>query len=328
MEDGQEELRTRIRVNGESAVTFDVLKQSGSNTIAVSDEVRAKLAKIEATFPKGIRSDLIIEQARFIRENTHEVEMSIVFGGAMAILVILVFMLDLRSMLISAVALPTSVIATFFVMYIFKFSLNMMTLLALSLAIGLLIDDAVVVRENIQKHLERGEDPRTAALNGTKEIALSVLATTLTVVAVFLPVAFMDGIVGQFFRSSASPSSRPVLVSLFVAFTLDPMLSSRFSKSHVKGAKDSFAFIKRPFEAFFSGLESTYRVVLRWVVRRKIVVGGIAFASFMLMFPIAGLTGVDFVNSEDRGQFVVDVELLPARSSPRPRPCSCLPRRS
>jgi hypothetical protein len=117
-----------------------------------------------------MRTDLIIEQARFIRENTHEVEVSIVFGGAMAILVILVFMLDLRSMLISSVALPTSVVSTFFVMYLLKFSLNMMTLLALSLAIGLLIDDAVVVRENIQKHLERGEGPRTASLNGTREI--------------------------------------------------------------------------------------------------------------------------------------------------------------
>ena len=185
-----------------------------------------------------MRADLIIEQARFIRENTHEVEVSIVFGGAMAILVILFFMLDLRSMLISSVALPTSVISTFFVMYVLHFSLNMMTLLALSLAIGLLIDDAVVVRENIQKHLERGEDPRTASLNGTKEIALSVLATTLTVVAVFLPVAFMTGIVGQFFRQFGLTIVAAVLVSLFVAFTLDPMLSSRFSKAHVAGAPD------------------------------------------------------------------------------------------
>ncbi len=309
VEDGHEELRTRIRVNGDAAVTFDVVKQSGTNTIAVSDDVSAKLALIEKTFPRGIRADLIIEQARFIRENTHEVEVSIVFGGAMAILVILVFMLDLRSMLISSVALPTSVISTFFVMYVLKFSLNMMTLLALSLAIGLLIDDAVVVRENIQKHLERGEDPRTAALNGTKEIALSVLSTTLTVVAVFLPVAFMTGIVGQFFRQFGITIVAAVLVSLFVAFTLDPMLSSRFSKKHVPGAKDRFAGVKRPFEAFFRGLEETYRVVLRWTVRRKLVVGLIAVAAFVLMFPIAGLTGVDFVNAEDRGQFVVDIEL-------------------
>ena len=309
IEDGQEELRTRIRVNGEPAVAFDVLKQSGTNTIAVNDAVQAKLATIQKTFPAGMSAALIIEQARFIRENTHEVEVSIVFGGAMAILVILFFMLDMRSTLISAVALPTSVISTFFVMYVLDFSLNMMTLLALSLAIGLLIDDAVVVRENIQKHLERGEDPRTAALEGTKEISLSVLATTLTVVAVFVPVAFMTGIVGQFFRQFGLTIVAAVLVSLFVAFTLDPMLSSRFSKAHVHGARDRLSGLKRPFERFFAGLEDTYRLVLRWTVRRKLVVGVIAVASFLVMFPVAGLTGVDFVNAEDRGQFVVDIEL-------------------
>jgi hydrophobic/amphiphilic exporter-1 (mainly G- bacteria), HAE1 family len=309
VEDGYEDLRTRIRVNGEPAVAFDVLKQSGTNTIAVNDAVQDKLATLEKTFPAGMRADLIIEQARFIRENTHEVEVAIVFGGAMAILVILLFMLDLRSMLISSFALPTSVIATFFVMYVLNFSLNMMTLLALSLAIGLLIDDAVVVRENIQKHLERGEDPRKAALEGTKEISLSVLATTLTVVAVFVPVAFMTGIVGQFFRQFGLTIVAAVLVSLFVAFTLDPMLSSRFSKTHRHGAPDRFAAIKRPFERFFAGLENTYRVILRWTVRRKLVVGVLAFVSFVVMFPVASLTGVDFVNQEDRGQFVVDIEL-------------------
>jgi HAE1 family hydrophobic/amphiphilic exporter-1 len=309
VEDSYEELRTRVRVNGEPAVSFDVIKQSGKNTVAVSDAAQAKLKDIIKTFPKGMQADIIIEQAKFIRENTHEVETAIFFGGAMAILVILLFMLDLRSMLISSVALPTSVISTFFVMWILGFSLNMMTLLALSLAIGLLIDDAVVVRENIAKHLERGEDPKTAALNGTKEISLSVLATTLTVVAVFLPVAFMTGIVGQFFRQFGLTIVAAVLMSLFVAFTLDPMLSSRFSKAHVKGAKDSFAWLKRPFEAFFAGMESAYTVVLRWSVRHKLVVGIIAVLSFVAMFPIGALTGVDFVNAEDRGQFVVDIEL-------------------
>ncbi len=309
VEDGHEELRTRIRVNGEPAVSFDVVKQSGTNTIAVSDAVQAKLAQVQKTFPKGMQADIIIEQARFIRENTHEVEISIVFGGAMAILVILFFMLDVRSMLISSVALPTSVISTFFVMYLLKFSLNMMTLLALSLSIGLLIDDAVVVRENIAKHLERGENPRAAALNGTKEVSLSVLATTLTVVAVFVPVAFMTGIVGQFFRQFGLTIVGAVVMSLFVAFTLDPMLSSRFSKAHIAGQKESFARLKAPFHAFFRTLENMYRVILAWSLRRKAVVGGLAFLSFIAMFPIAGLTGFDFVNSEDRGQFVVDIEL-------------------
>ena len=273
VEDSYEELRTKVRVNGEPAVSFSVLKQSGSNTVAVADAVQAKLKTIVPLFPKGVEASVIVDSAKFIRENAHEVEVSIVFGGAMAIMVILVFMLDLRSTLISSVALPTSVIATFFLMYILKFTLNMMTLLALSLAIGLLIDDAVVVRENITKHLERGVPPREAAEKGTKEIALSVLATTLTIVAVFMPVAFMDGIVGQFFRQFGLTISCAVLVSLFVAFTLDPMLSSRFSKAHVPGQKDRVALIKRPFLAVFNGIEAVYRVILRFTVDHKIIVG-------------------------------------------------------
>src|SRR5262249_15409159 len=230
-----------------------------TNTIAVGDAAKAKLAKIAPTLPKGIEYRAVFDQSTFIRENVHEVEGAIVYGGAMAILVILLFMLDLRSTLISAVALPTSVVSTFFVMYLLGFTLNMMTLLALSLAIGLLIDDAVVVRENISKHLERGVDPREAALRGTKEIALSVLATTLTVVAGFIRVAFMEGIVGQFFRQFGFTITAAVLMSLFVAFTLDPMLSSRFSKAH-GGGPDRFRLLKAPFVAAHEAIDATYRV--------------------------------------------------------------------
>ncbi len=309
VEDGHEELRTRIRTNGQPAVSFDVVKQSGKNTVAIADAVKAKLATIEATFPKGYKTSVIVDQSKFIRENAHEVEVAIVFGGAMAILVILVFMLDLRSTLISSVALPTSVVSTFFVMYALNFTLNMMTLLALSLAIGLLIDDAVVVRENISKHLERGVDPKTAALEGTKEISLSVLATTLTIVAVFVPVAFMSGIVGQFFRQFGLTITAAVLVSLFVAFTLDPMLSSRFSKAHVKGAVDPFMIVKRPFLAVFEGIEALYRRVLGFALNHKIVVGVVAFLALFSIGPVAGLMGNEFVNQEDRGQFVLEAEL-------------------
>ena len=312
--DGYEELKTRIRSNGDPAVSFDVIKQSGKNTVAVADSVKAKLAQIEKTFPDGIKASLIIDQSMFIRENRHEVEVAIVFGGVMAILVILVFMLDLRSTLISAVALPTSVISTFFVMYVLGFTLNMMTLLALSLAIGLLIDDAVVVRENISKHLERGVPPREAALKGTQEIALSVLATTLSIVAVFVPIAFMDGIVGQFFRQFGHTIVAAVMMSLFVAFTLDPMLSSRFSKAHDPNAKDPFAKLKAPFLAIFNGVEDLYRGTLRWAVNHKLIVAGLALGSFIGMGVIMGLMGNEFVNAEDRSQFVVDVE-LPAGTS-------------
>jgi hydrophobic/amphiphilic exporter-1 (mainly G- bacteria), HAE1 family len=308
VEDGSEESRTKIRVNGEPAVTFSVIKQSGTNTVGVSDDAKAKLATLEKNFPPGIKSALIVEEAKYIRENAHEVEIAIFFGGGMAILVILIFMLDIRSTLISAVALPTSVVSTFFVMWLFKFTFNMMTLLALSLAIGLLIDDAVVVRENISKHLERGVDPRKAAEEGTKEISLSVLATTLTIVAVFVPVAFMSGMVGQFFRQFGITICAAVVMSLFVAFTLDPMLSSRFSKAHVKGAVDPYARIKAPFLKVFEANENFYRRVLRWAVTHKLAVVLLGFGSCAGGCATTALNGSDFVNQEDRSQFVVNIE--------------------
>jgi hydrophobe/amphiphile efflux-1 (HAE1) family protein len=309
VEDGFEELRTRVRANGTEAVSFQVLKQSGQNTVAVSDAVQAKLAAMKAGFPGGVGVELIMDQAKFIKQNAEDVEIAIVFGGAMAILIILIFMLDLRSTLISAVALPTSVIGTFFIMYVLGYSLNMMTLLGLSLAIGLLIDDAVVVRENIFKHLERGKPPAQAALDGTKEIALSVLATTLTIVAVFMPVAFVKGIAGQFFRQFGITVSGAVLLSLFVAFTLDPMLSSRFSKTIKHGEKEAWHWLKAPFEAFFRGMDDVYRRILHWAVHHKAAVGVLSVVGLVVMGGVGKLMGNEFVTAEDRSQFVVDLEL-------------------
>jgi hydrophobe/amphiphile efflux-1 (HAE1) family protein len=311
--DGFEDQRVRVRVNGLEAVTFEVRKRSGENTVDVATAIKSRMAVLEQAFPKGISSALIIDQARIIKSQVDQVEHDIVFGAAMAVLVILVFMLDLRSTLISAVALPTSVIATFFFMYIFGYTLNMMTLLALSLAIGLLIDDAVVVRENIFKHMEAGKPPMQAALDGTKEVALSVLATTLTIVAVFMPIAFVEGLVGQFFRQFGITISVAVVISLFVAFTLDPMLSSRFSKDlHQKN--DSFAWLKAPFEWAHRQMELTYKSLLHWSLRNKLVVGALAIGSLFFMGFIAKLTGQEFVNSEDRGQYVLEAE-LPAGTS-------------
>jgi HAE1 family hydrophobic/amphiphilic exporter-1 len=312
--DGFEDQRVRVRVNGKEAVTFEVRKRSGENTVDVASAVKAKMAKLEKAFPKGISNALIIDQARIIKSQVDQVEHDIMFGAAMAVLVILIFMLDLRSTLISAIALPTSVIATFFFMYVLGYTLNMMTLLALSLAIGLLIDDAVVVRENIFKHLEAGKPPRQAALDGTKEVALSVLATTLTIVAVFMPIAFVKGLVGQFFRQFGITISVAVVISLFVAFTLDPMLSSRFSKDlHQKN--DLFAWLKAPFEWAHQQLELTYKAILHWSLRHKIIVGLLAVGTFVFVMGYIGkLTGQEFVNSEDRGQYVLEAE-LPAGTS-------------
>jgi hydrophobic/amphiphilic exporter-1 (mainly G- bacteria), HAE1 family len=311
--DGFEDVRTRSRVNGLEAVTLEVRKQSGQNTVAVAHGTKAKMAELTPTFPEGVSASLIIDQARFIEGNIKQVEEDILFGGLMAVLVILVFMLDLRSTLISAVALPTSVIGTFFVMYVLGYSLNMMTLLAMSLAIGLLIDDAVVVRENIFKHLEQGKPPKQAALDGTKEVALSVLATTATIVAVFMPIAFVEGMVGQFFRQFGVTISAAVIISTFVAFTLDPMLSSRFAAS-ADQKTHAFDWLKRPFEWVHLQMELTYRALLAWSLRNKLIVGALALGSLFFMGYVMKLTGQEFVNAEDRGQFVVEAE-LPAGTS-------------
>jgi HAE1 family hydrophobic/amphiphilic exporter-1 len=311
--DGFEDARSRARVNGQEAVTLEIRKQSGQNTVAVAKGAKAAMVELEKAFPDGVTASLIIDQARFIEGNIKQVEEDIVFGGLMAVLVILIFMLDLRSTLISAVALPTSVIGTFFVMYVLGYTLNMMTLLAMSLSIGLLIDDAVVVRENIFKHLERGKPARQAALDGTSEVALSVMATTATIVAVFMPIAFVEGMVGQFFRQFGITISAAVIISTFVAFTLDPMLSSRFAAS-ADQKKHTFDWLKRPFEWVHLQMELTYRALLGWSLRNKLIVGALAIGSLFFMGYVLKLTGQEFVNAEDRGQFVVEAE-LPAGTS-------------
>lgn len=312
VEDGFAEVRTRAYLNGAEAVTFDVLKQSGQNTVEVAHRAKAAVEKMKLEFPKGLDVELIIDQSALIEENVAQVQHDIVFGGLMAILVILVFMMDLRSTLISAVALPTSVIGTFFVMYLLGYTLNMMSLLALSLSIGLLIDDAIVVRENIFRHLHMGKSPMQAALDGTREVTLAVMATTATIIAVFLPVAFVEGMVGQFFRQFGITISVAVVISTFVAFTLDPMLSSRFSGD--PNAKPRFVWLKAPFRWFFGELDATYARVLGWAVRHKIVVLAIAFGSLFSIGSIMELMGSEFVNAEDRAQFVVEVELAAGTS--------------
>jgi len=307
VEDGFAEVRTRTFLDTSEAVSFQVLKQSGENTVEVAQRTKAAVANLRKAFPEGVDVSLVIDQSTFIENDIKHVQNDILFGGLMAILVILIFMMDLRSTLISAVALPTSVIGTFFFMYLLGYTLNMMSLLALSLSIGLLIDDAVVVRENIFRHLEMGKSAMQAALDGTKEVTLAVLATTATIIAVFLPVAFVEGMVGQFFRQFGITISVAVVLSTFVAFTLDPMLSSRFSAA--QGAVDRFAWLKRPFRWFFAELDATYVRILNYAVGHKIVIGLMAVGSLVAMVAVMGLMGSEFVNAEDRAQFTVEVEL-------------------
>lgn len=309
--DGFEEPTTLVRSNGEPAIVFEVMKNSDANTVEVAEGVSARLAEIQ--LPEGVEADVLIDQAEWVLENVHEVELALVVGGAMAVLVILFFLLDLRSTLITSLALPTSVLGAFFLMWLMDFTLNMMTLLGLSLAIGLLIDDSIVVRENIMKYLERGLPPKEAAKKGTREITLAVLATTAAICAVFVPVAFTTGMVGQFFREFGLTIAGATLISTWVAFTLDPMLSARWAKPRVEGATPGWAEkIKAPFLWIYRINDGLYAASLGWILQRRWAMAGVLLGAIGLLggsCSLVPLMGNEFAAPEDRGMFNVDVEL-------------------
>jgi hydrophobic/amphiphilic exporter-1 (mainly G- bacteria), HAE1 family len=313
--DGYEERTSTTRLNGVDAVSFSIKKQSGANTAAISERVHALLARVAPNFP-GLEIRQVHDDAEFIKANIAQVREHIIFGGVMAVLVIFLFMRDWRSTLISALALPTSVIATFFFMWMAGFTFNMMTLMGLSLVIGILIDDAVVVRENIYRHMQHGADPMTAAHRGTAEIGLAVMATTFTILAVFLPVGFMTGIVGQFFKSFALTIAFAVAMSLLVAFTLDPMLSSRFIR-YIPPEERTRTRTGRLFERWgraYDALDRRYHRVLGWALRHPWKTLAAAGAVFLASLGSAAFMGTEFVPVEDRGEFQVIVDLPPGTS--------------
>ena len=313
--DGYKDRLSTTRLDGADAVSFSVRKQSGANTVDVQHKIDAALAKVAPGFPQ-LQIKTVHTDAEGIQENVTDVRGHIIFGGIMAVLVVFVFMRDWRSTLITALALPTSVIATFFFMYVIGFTINMMTLMALSLVIGILIDDAVVVRENIYRHMEHGEDPMTAARKGTSEIGLAVMATTFTILAVFLPVGFMTGLVGQFFKSFALTIAFAVSISLLVAFTLDPMLSSRFVRFIPKEERTRTAFGRflERWGAFYDGIDRRYHQLLAWAIEHPWKIVATAAAVFFASMSTLGIIGTEFVPQEDRGEFVVNIEVPPGTS--------------
>src|SRR3954466_3513483 len=307
--DGVAEHRTVARLNGKDAIIVEVVKQPGSNTVQVADFVKKQLSVLAPAMGNNFSAKLLIDQSELIRANAHEVYVALFFGGAMAVLIILMFLLDPRGTFISSLALPTSVVGTFFVMYVLGYTLNQMTLLALSLAIGLLIDDAVVVREAITHRLDKGEDPATAASKGTKEVGLAVLATTFTLVAVFVPVAFMPGIVGQFFKQFGFTISAAVLISLFVSFTVDPMLSARLAKQRKPGEVIVHTGVAKFFQEMFESWERFYEKTLGWVLRHKWTTLGMTLATMALSVLAAKNLGSEFISVEDHAQMIADLKL-------------------
>lgn len=266
VEDGIEEQRTLALVNGVPAVGLNILKQSGANTVEVVDIVKKIITKLQKELPPGITIDVVRDGSVMIRDSVHDVQKTMVEGGMLTIFIVFLFLNSWRSTVITGLTLPISVLSSFIVMNFMNMSLNIMTLMALSLAIGMLIDDAIVVRENIVRHLEMGKDHFQAARDGTSEIGLAVLATTFSIVAVFVPVAFMKGIVGRFFFQFGITVTFAVLVSLLVSFTLDPMMSSRWYDPDIerKGKRHFVARILDVFNAAFDRSTDRYRGMIEW----------------------------------------------------------------
>ncbi len=307
--DGRKDLETIARVDGDRAVTLDVVKEAGANSVAVVDRVRDRLASLD--LPPGVQVAPVIDTTVMARDMLHDMKRTLGLGAAMAVLVVFLFMVDWRSTLISGVALPTSLVTTFFFMWLAGFSLNMLTLVAMSLAIGILIDDAVVVREVIYRHQHAGEDPVTAALQGTREVALAVLATTLSILAVFVPVGFVGGLVGQFFAQFGLTIAIAVIVSLFIAFTLDPMLSARIGRVIPVERRSRPA---RALLGFWERVNDGYRGALSWALDHGRTVIGAAAVLFAASVAMAALTGFEFMPRYDRSGFQVNLDLAPYTS--------------
>ncbi|MBC8104316.1 MAG: efflux RND transporter permease subunit [Cytophagales bacterium] len=309
VEDGEEEPTSLASINNKPAVVLSVRKQSGANSVAVIDAIKAKLKEIQPTFPAGYTTFITNDQSVFTKAAVAAVQEHLILGSVLAALVVLIFLWNWRSTLISAFAIPSSIIATFALMYSQGFTLNVITLLALTLAVGIVIDDAIIVIENIYRYLdEKGMNPKEAALAATNEIGLAVLATTLSLVAVFLPVAFMTGIVGRFLNSFGLTMAFAIIVSLFVAFTLTPMLASQWLKAPKKtaGADGGHGGASKQ-SGVFGALERAYASVLRWSLRHRWVVVLICIGTLFTTVPLGARVGGNFLPDEDESQFIVSV---------------------
>lgn len=314
VEDGQEEAESTANVNGEPAVLLNVRKQSGANTVAVVDAVKERLQEAQSMLPQGYETRVVADQSTFIKVALDAVKEHLLVGALLASLIVLVFLWNWRSAIIASLSIPASLIATFTLIRLMGFTLNMITLLALTLAVGIVIDDAVIVLENIYRYLhEKKMTPRQAALDATQEIGLAVLATTFSLVAVFLPIAFMSGIVGRMFQSFGLTMAFAIMVSLLVAFTLAPMLCSRWLRrpreaaKHHESDKQAAAATHSAKTGLFGRVEAFYGLVLDWSLRRRWAVVLIAVAIFASVVPLGKMVKVNFIPDEDEGRFMVSV---------------------
>ncbi len=302
--DGPAEARSAARLGADSAIALVVRKQSGANTVAVAERLKESVSSVQKLLPGGSRLSFVVDGAKFIRSSIAAVQEDLVLGGVLAVVVVLLFLRNLRSTLVAAVALPTAIIGTFAVMNALHFTFNVVTMLALTLSIGLLIDDAIVVIENIVRHVEQGESPWEAAARGTGQIALAVLAVTLAVVAVFVPVAFMEGLMGRFFYQFGVTVAVAVLISYGVSMTLTPMLSARVLREHEHPGR-----VSRAIERVLTGVERGYRRLLAWVLGHRALTMAGATAVLVATVLLATQLKFTFLPQQDMSMVKVTLEL-------------------
>ncbi|MBS1135565.1 MAG: export rane family protein, partial [Burkholderiaceae bacterium] len=299
--DAERDRQSLSRVNGQLAIGVSVFKAQDANIVDVGRELKYAAESIRQQLPPGMELKFMWAMSDFVEQSVNNVKTTIIEGALLTVFIVFLFLGSWRSTVITGLTLPISVIATFTVLYAFGFTLNYMTLMALSLCIGLLIDDAIVVRENIVRHIHMGKDHHTAAREGTDEIGLAVLATTLSIVAVFVPIAFMGGIVGKFFYPFGITVAAAVLVSLFVSFTLDPMLSAVW-RDPPEGAR-GLPFVGpmlRGFERLLDKVHAIYDRLLRWALAHRKSALAIATASFLAAIPIGGIVGTEMMPEADQ----------------------------
>ncbi|HYJ92796.1 MAG TPA: efflux RND transporter permease subunit [Pyrinomonadaceae bacterium] len=321
-EDGAEELRTEARLNGNPAVTLVVAKQSGQNTVAVAHDIKQRLAEITPTLPKGFEVRIVGDNSIFIENSLHAIEEHLVLGSILASIVVFLFLWSFRSTFIAALAIPTSIISTFALVYAMGYTLNSITMLALTLMVGIVIDDAIVVLENIFRFIEeKGMNPFQAAIEGTREIGLAVLATSLSLMAVFVPIGFMQGIVGRFMSSFGLTASFAVAVSLIVSFTLTPMLAARLIKRPAEKFKDEDELAsdrvpemepeKEPHDSkhstWFRHVDNVYTYLLRFSLSHRWVIITLCVAVFLAIIPLFMFVGKNFLPVDDQSQFEISV---------------------
>lgn len=306
--DGPQEVESLALYNGQRTVLLSVQKSQGENTIEVVDGLMRALKEAAPITPKGIKTEVNRDNSRAIRVSVANVQRTLFEGAALTVLIVFLFLNSWRSTVITGLTLPIALIGTFLFMYLFGFTINNITMMALSLCVGLLIDDAIVVRENIVRHVAMGASPKQAALDGTAEIGLAVLATTLSIVAVFLPIGFMGGIVGKFFHEFGITIVAAVLISMFVSFTLDPMLSSVWHDPQAHGVHrgppvtlydKTLGRITLKFDDFTEWLSEAYQRILSWSLAHKGATLGIALSTFLFSFVLLGGVGKEFVPKAD-----------------------------